>query len=415
MITYWALSGQRPKQRRSRQGWPGSSGTSWDWFSASLKNLITHARTQRARFLGYDITVQHRDTKLTRGQRTVNGRIALRVPPDVITAQCARYRQQAKAWHRSRLQNMDDYEIVRIDGAEYRGVVNYYLLARDVSRLNRLRWHAETSMLKTLAAKHGSSVTKMAARYRAKISTSDGPRTCFEARKERTGRKDLAARFGGISLRHDRQAVITDPVPALLPCPPQGADLQAPAAGMRAMRSLASGFRGRARCCADSAAMLAWCGSGARRSGLGRVLPAGCGVVRPGAGLRRSRWCRTRPGTPGPAGWARAGGPGRRRSGHGTGRARPATAASARCRPGPPGRRRSRGRPCTPWTAPRAMSSQPSAAPAPVSVRCTTVRCRGSLAGFACWCRRHMRDRPSQSSSAGSPKIHSAAQCPRAG
>jgi group II intron reverse transcriptase/maturase len=183
------------------------------------KTLITHARSQRARFLGYDITVQHCDTKITSGHRSANGMIALRVPQDVITAQCARYRQRGKPWHRSRLQNLDDYDIIRIFGAEYRGVVNYYLLAQDVSRLNRLRWNAETSLLKTLAAKHGSSVTKIAARYRAKIDTSDGLRTCFEARKQRAGKRDLVARFGGISLRHDRRAVITDPVPVQVPYP----------------------------------------------------------------------------------------------------------------------------------------------------------------------------------------------------
>jgi group II intron reverse transcriptase/maturase len=183
------------------------------------KTLITHARSQRARFLGYDITVQHCDTKFTRGRRSANGIIALRVPPDVITTQCARYRQQGKPWHRSRLQNLDDYDIIRIFGAEYRGIVNYYLLAQDVSRLNRLRWNAETSLLKTLAAKHHTSVTKMAARYRARIDTSDGLRSCFEARKQREGKKDLVARFGGISLRHDRRAVINDPVPVQVPYP----------------------------------------------------------------------------------------------------------------------------------------------------------------------------------------------------
>ena len=49
-------------------------------------------------------------------------------------------------------QNLDDYDIIRIYGAEYRGVVNYYLLARDAWRLRTLRWNAETSMLKTLGA-----------------------------------------------------------------------------------------------------------------------------------------------------------------------------------------------------------------------------------------------------------------------
>jgi group II intron reverse transcriptase/maturase len=183
------------------------------------KTLITHARTQRAQFLGYDISVWHCNTKITSGRRAANGKIALRVPPDVITAQCARYRKHGKPWHRPRLQNLDDYEIVRIYGAEYRGVINYYLLAQDVSKLTRLRWHALTSLLKTLAAKHHSTVTKMAARYRAKTETSDGLRTCFEARRHREGKPDLVARFGGIPLRQNRKAVIRDPAPARIPYP----------------------------------------------------------------------------------------------------------------------------------------------------------------------------------------------------
>ena len=73
--------------------------------------------------------------------------------------------------------------------------------------------------LKTLAAKHGSTVTKMAARYKAKIETRDGKRTCFEARKHREGKEDLVARFGGIPLRQNRRAVIRDPAPAPAPYP----------------------------------------------------------------------------------------------------------------------------------------------------------------------------------------------------
>ena len=185
----------------------------------AAKTLITHGRTTPARFLGYDIIVQHCDTKRTGGRRAANGKIALRVPPDVVKAQCARYRQHGKPWHRPRLQNLPDYDIVRIYGAEYRGVVNYYLLAQDVWRLHTLHWHALTSMLKTLGAKHRSSVTKMAARHQAKIATEDGPRTCFEARLRREGKRDLVARFGGITLRQNRRAVIRDPAPAPAPYP----------------------------------------------------------------------------------------------------------------------------------------------------------------------------------------------------
>ena len=68
-------------------------------------------------------------------------------------------------------------------------------------------------MLKTLAAKHKSTVTKMAVRHKTTVITKDGPRTCFVATLRRKGMKDLVARFGGINLRQNRRAVITDPAP----------------------------------------------------------------------------------------------------------------------------------------------------------------------------------------------------------
>jgi len=167
------------------------------------KTLITHARTQRARFLGYDISVWHCDTKLTGGQRTANGKIALRVPPDVVRTQCAHYREHGKPWHRSRLQNLDDYDIVRVFGAEYRGVVNYYLLAQDVWRFGTMEWNAVTSMLKTLAARHNSTVTKMAARHQAKVITSDGPRSCRRLAGRVQEGKPSPDRGAGHLGRHD--------------------------------------------------------------------------------------------------------------------------------------------------------------------------------------------------------------------
>jgi hypothetical protein len=53
----------------------------------------------------------------------------------------------------------------------------------------------------------------MAARHTAKVETCDGLRSCLEARRQREGRKDLVARFGGIPLKCDGRAVITDPAP----------------------------------------------------------------------------------------------------------------------------------------------------------------------------------------------------------
>jgi len=180
------------------------------------KTLITHARSSAARFLGYEITVQHADHMLTKGQRAVNGVVALRVPLDVIKAQCAPYLRRGKPARRPQLVNLSDSLIISAYGARYRGVVQYYLLAGDVWRLNRLRWVMETSMLRTLADKHRSSATKMAARYKTVIDTPHGKRTCFEARVQREGRKPLVTRFGGIPLTRQRKAVLTDrqPVPA---------------------------------------------------------------------------------------------------------------------------------------------------------------------------------------------------------
>jgi hypothetical protein len=183
------------------------------------KTLITHARTRAARYLGYEIIVQHRDDRITKGQRSANGAVALRVPLDVIKAKRAPYRRHGKPWHRTRLQNLDDYDIVQTYAAEYRGIVGYYRLARDVWRFSDVQWYAKTSMLKTLAAKHQSTVSKIAATYQAKIQTPYGLRTCFEARIHRNGKPDLVARFGGIPLIRDKKAVLIDRVPAPAPHP----------------------------------------------------------------------------------------------------------------------------------------------------------------------------------------------------
>jgi hypothetical protein len=141
------------------------------------------------------------------------------VPLDVIKAKCAPYRRHGKPWHRPAMQNLDDYDIIQAYGAEYRGITGYYLLATDVWRLGDLRWHAVTSMLKTLGAKHQSTVSKMAARYQAKIETAYGLRTCFEARIHRGGKPDLVARFGGIPLIRKKNAVLRDYTPAPIPTP----------------------------------------------------------------------------------------------------------------------------------------------------------------------------------------------------
>ncbi len=180
------------------------------------KTLITHAASQAARFLGYEIRTQLTDTKLTKGRRAVNGAIGLFVPRDVIRQKCANYMREGQPAQHGQLLHDQDFTIVAKYAAEYRGLVQYYLLAQDVFRLERLRWVMETSMLKTLAGKHRSSVTKMAAKYKTIIDTPAGKRTCFQVTVPRDhGRKPLVARFGGIPLKRQRNAVLTDLTPVM--------------------------------------------------------------------------------------------------------------------------------------------------------------------------------------------------------
>jgi group II intron reverse transcriptase/maturase len=196
------------------------------------KTLVTHARTGAARFLGDEITVHHADHKLTNGRRSVNGKVALRVPRDVITAKSAPFMKLGKPERRPDLLNLTDNQIIGKYGAQWRGYLQYYLLAQDVWRLNRLQWVMLTSLLKTLAGKHRATVTAMAGKHQATIATPHGPRVCFQASVERAGRPPLVARLGGIPLKRQKKAVLDDRRPAPVTGRRRGSELLArPRAG----------------------------------------------------------------------------------------------------------------------------------------------------------------------------------------
>jgi group II intron reverse transcriptase/maturase len=105
------------------------------------KTLITHARTHKARFLGYDIWTRQADNWHTKGGRSINGSIALGVPPAAVDTRCRTYqRGRGKPLIRNDLIRTSDYNIVATFGTEYRGYVQYYQLAGNINRLNKLRW-----------------------------------------------------------------------------------------------------------------------------------------------------------------------------------------------------------------------------------------------------------------------------------
>ena len=176
------------------------------------KTLITNARTEAAKFLGYEIVTLDADDKHDRrGHRCINGAPGLKVPAEVIRNQCARYTRRGKPIHRPERINDTDFSIVAQYQAEYRGVVNYYLMAFNVHRLWRLHWIAQTSLLKTLANKYRTSVRDVQQRYNTTVELPHGPQKVLEVVIDRgPNKKPLVARFGGIELRWQKFADLND-------------------------------------------------------------------------------------------------------------------------------------------------------------------------------------------------------------
>ena len=179
---------------------------------SDAKTLISHARTQAARFLGYEIAVLNNNQKLDgRGHRSINGQIGLRVPRDVIQRKRAPYLRQGKAIHRPELLNDSAFSIVVQYQQEYRGLVEYYRLAYNLHQLNRLKWTMERSLVHTLAHKLRISVSEVYRRYQTTMQTDQGPRVGLQVTVERQeGKRPLVARWGGLSLSRNTKASLND-------------------------------------------------------------------------------------------------------------------------------------------------------------------------------------------------------------
>jgi group II intron reverse transcriptase/maturase len=179
---------------------------------SQTKTAITHASTNSARFLGYDISIEKKDSyRDGSGSRNLNGCIVLYLPTDKLHAFINRYTSKGKPIHRKELTNNSDYDIVATYQAEYRGYVQYYQMAQNLYQMNKLYWIMSSSMLKTLAHKHKSSVQTMADRYKCIIKTEHGELTGFRVTVEREGKPPLITEFGGIHLTTNRTpSIIAD-------------------------------------------------------------------------------------------------------------------------------------------------------------------------------------------------------------
>jgi group II intron reverse transcriptase/maturase len=162
------------------------------------KTLITHS-SECARFLGYDIRVR-RDGTIKRGgngnvqRRTLNNHTELLIPFDdkihgfIFTKGVAMQKNDGTLFPitRTSLLRDTDLEIVSVYNAELRGICNYYGMASNFNKLDYFAYLMEYSCLKTLAAKHKSSIAKVKKIYKdgkgewgIPYETKTGKKRCY--------------------------------------------------------------------------------------------------------------------------------------------------------------------------------------------------------------------------------------------
>lgn len=143
------------------------------------KTKITHS-TDRARFLGYDISIS-KSQEITKRQgkkvKGYSGAVKLYVPHEKWESKLLEYgairikkdnitqKEHWKAIHRPKLINRRDIEILTKYNSEVRGLYNYYSLACNICAIGKFASLMHYSMLKTFANKYRTTANKMKARY----------------------------------------------------------------------------------------------------------------------------------------------------------------------------------------------------------------------------------------------------------
>jgi len=180
------------------------------------KTLITHGRTQKARFLGYDLCISHNDDHKIDGVRRCNGNVCLLLPAEVIAKKLTAFTEGGRILPRRDLVNERPLDIVARYQAEWRGLVQYYQLAWNLNvQLGRLFYFMNRSLARTLAAKLQMSPKAVADTFGTEVDTPLGPRKVLLIRERNHG-KERVAYFGGINLVRTKPGDDFDP-PAYFP------------------------------------------------------------------------------------------------------------------------------------------------------------------------------------------------------
>lgn len=184
---------------------------------SNQKTVITHAGSGRARFLGYEIYVARDNNKINKRKghkvRTLNGKIMLSIPHDVIQKWVREYSRNGKPRHIGALAYLSDFELVKTFGARLRGVINYYKLAYNLYMFSKARFVVMESLRKTLMHKHKMSSTRESYRkYYVPRRTKNELRH-MAVSVEREDKAPLTVRCGETNLRTNPKGMLRDEIP----------------------------------------------------------------------------------------------------------------------------------------------------------------------------------------------------------
>ena len=185
---------------------------------SEAKTKITHTG-DRARFLGYDITISRSQDlkKSVSGYkiRSQTGVVKLLVPREKWVGKLLEYKaikikinengkERFVALHRGKLVNQSDIEILARYNAEVRGLYNYYSIANDSYKIGRFANVMKYSMYKTFACKYKTNVHEIKRRYcvgdlfTVAYDTKAGRKTTTFYR-DGFKRKEMATKFDNVS------------------------------------------------------------------------------------------------------------------------------------------------------------------------------------------------------------------------
>ena len=244
MTSCSASPDRKPKPGRSSSAWRCSCETNSSWSCRPTKTLITHARSQRARFLGYEIDVagSNRRTRRPnatdrRNRRSLNGTIVLHVPASVIKAKSAPYMSRGEPGHRTRWSTRLTTASSAVSGPSIGASPSTTcspVMSFDFTGCAG-SWRLPCS--RPWPCKHRSSVSKMAARLQGQDRHTARASNVLRSQR-RSCRQETA---GGQVRRYSPQAAEEGghhrPSHDRADLPTQGAGQTAPGGQMRALRA----------------------------------------------------------------------------------------------------------------------------------------------------------------------------------